>query len=191
MRLAFWKSTNEQLQNVKIYVNSIFDVTSDFFSAPNILDMFILGDSKRLTLPHIQHFLDSNTSDFMINLNYMTQEAFTKAFFNVKTFSTFSGSFASELFNSPLSSNYNLLVQDIADITSAKTNSFDMRAVFMEFNHEIGMFDVILSEVDADLHENLSTPDVKLYYPEPFIASPSFVHEDLWYIHILHYQHWL
>lgn len=32
----------------------------------------------------------------------------------------------------------------------------------------------VSSIVDA-----LSTPDTKLYYPEPFIASPSFVHEDL------------
>lgn len=179
MKVGLWKSTKDQLQNAKAYMNSIFDTTSDFFSAPNILDTFILEGSNRFTLPHIQYVLDSNTSDFMINLNYTAQEVFTKTFFNVKTFSTFSGSFASELFNSPLSSNYNLLTQDIFDITSAKTNSFDMRAVFMEFHHEIGMFDVILSEVDADLHENLSTPDVKLYYPEPFIASPSFVHEDL------------
>ena len=39
--------------------------------------------------------------------------------------------------------------------------------------------------------ENLSIPDVKLYYPEPFIASPSFVHDDIWFMHILHFQYWL
>lgn len=27
--------------------------------------------------------------------------------------------------------------------------------------------------------QELSTPDVKLYYPEPFIASPSFSHEEI------------
>jgi hypothetical protein len=37
--------------------------------------------------------------------------------------------------------------------------------------------------------ENLSIPDVKLYYPEPFIASPSFVHDDIWFMHILHFQY--
>ena len=36
-----------------------------------------------------------------------------------------------------------------------------------------------------------STPKVKLYYPEPYIASPSRIHTDLWIIHILHYQFWL
>ena len=39
--------------------------------------------------------------------------------------------------------------------------------------------------------ENISIPDVKLYYPEPFIASPSFIHDDIWFVHILHFQYWL
>ena len=36
-----------------------------------------------------------------------------------------------------------------------------------------------------------SIPNVKLCYPEPFIASPSFMHTDLWFVHILVYQYWL
>ena len=36
-----------------------------------------------------------------------------------------------------------------------------------------------------------STPSIKLYYPEPFIASPTFVHEDIWFLHIVIYQYWL
>lgn len=36
-----------------------------------------------------------------------------------------------------------------------------------------------------------SIPNVKLWYPEPFIASPSFMHADLWFMHILIYQYWL
>jgi hypothetical protein len=36
-----------------------------------------------------------------------------------------------------------------------------------------------------------SSPNVKLYYPEPFIASPSFTHNDIGFIHILQYQFWL
>jgi hypothetical protein len=27
--------------------------------------------------------------------------------------------------------------------------------------------------------QDIATPDCKLYYPEPFIASPSFVHEEI------------
>lgn len=36
-----------------------------------------------------------------------------------------------------------------------------------------------------------SVPNIKLYYPEPFIASPNFVHEDIWFLHIVIYQYWL
>lgn len=45
--------------------------------------------------------------------------------------------------------------------------------------------------------ENLGTlyhysiPTSKLAYPEPFIASASFMHSDLWFVHILIYQYWL
>jgi hypothetical protein len=35
----------------------------------------------------------------------------------------------------------------------------------------------------------ISTPSRKLHYPEPFIASASFVHTDIGFIHILHYQY--
>jgi heme/copper-type cytochrome/quinol oxidase subunit 2 len=38
---------------------------------------------------------------------------------------------------------------------------------------------------------HVSLPNVKLYYPEPYIAAPSRIHSDLWFLHILHYQFWL
>merc|ERR1711907_259769 len=46
-------------------------------------------------------------------------------------------------------------------------------------------------EIDYSLYieQDIATPESKLYYPEPFIASPSFVHEEIWFIHILHYNY--
>jgi heme/copper-type cytochrome/quinol oxidase subunit 2 len=38
---------------------------------------------------------------------------------------------------------------------------------------------------------HLSAPNIKLYYPEPFIASPTFSHDDIWFLHITIYQYWL
>ena len=38
---------------------------------------------------------------------------------------------------------------------------------------------------------HFSTPNVKLYYPEPFVASGTFIHYDLWFLHIAIYQYWL
>ena len=36
---------------------------------------------------------------------------------------------------------------------------------------------------------HISTPTRKLHYPEPFIASASFVHNDIGFIHVLHFQY--
>lgn len=36
-----------------------------------------------------------------------------------------------------------------------------------------------------------SIPTTKLQYPEPFLASPSLIHNDLGFLHILQYQFWL
>lgn len=36
-----------------------------------------------------------------------------------------------------------------------------------------------------------SIPITKLAYPEPFVASASLMHSDLWFVHILIYQYWL
>ena len=43
-------------------------------------------------------------------------------------------------------------------------------------------------ECIRSLH-HISTPTRKLHYPEPFIASPSFIHTDIGFIHVLHYQY--
>jgi hypothetical protein len=43
-------------------------------------------------------------------------------------------------------------------------------------------------ECVRSLH-HISTPTRKLHYPEPFIASPSFIHTDIGFVHVLHYQY--
>lgn len=53
---------------------------------------------------------------------------------------------------------------------------------------------------DANYFKNLdniqniyhySIPTTKLFYPEPYIAAASFMHSDIWFVHILVYQYWL
>merc|ERR1712084_148438 len=34
-------------------------------------------------------------------------------------------------------------------------------------------------------------PDTRLFYPEPFLASPSYMHSDISFLHILQYWYWL
>jgi hypothetical protein len=46
----------------------------------------------------------------------------------------------------------------------------------------------ILQETPGSIY-HYSIPTVKLAYPEPFTASASLMHGDLWFIHILIYQY--
>ena len=48
------------------------------------------------------------------------------------------------------------------------------------------------SSIDVALASyNHTVPLKKLQYPEPFIASPSFIHTDIGFIHVLQYNYWL
>ena len=89
----------------------------------------------------------------------------------------------------PVSKVAKSVASGIQSHTLAKTDFGSLTYIFPEFTDVLTGLEFHCIEDDGSLTEALSTPDVKLYYPEPFIASPSFVHEDLWFIHVLHYQH--
>jgi len=75
--------------------------------------------------------------------------------------------------------------------TSLSYADDNWRFIYPSFREDLEMFEVLSYDVDGSLYNTLSTPNVKLYYPEPFIATPSFAHEDIWILNILQYQHWL
>jgi hypothetical protein len=54
-----------------------------------------------------------------------------------------------------------------------------LRLVYPNFYDLITDYELAVTEDDGSMVDDLSTPDTKLHYPEPFVASPSFVHEDL------------
>jgi hypothetical protein len=67
----------------------------------------------------------------------------------------------------------------LKNLTSHKNDLDLLRSVFPQFSDELILFETLSYDDDGSLYDDLSTPDVKLFYPEPFIASPSFVHEDI------------
>ena len=73
--------------------------------------------------------------------------------------------------------------------SSIKNNIDHLINVFPQLDELVGEMDLAARYGEEELEDCESTPDTKLHYPEPFIASPSFVHEEIWFIHILHYQH--
>jgi hypothetical protein len=61
---------------------------------------------------------------------------------------------------------------------SENLKSNDVNNIFSNQLNNIDLFELLTSSSNNSL-QNLSTPDFKLHYPEPFIASPSFSHEEV------------
>jgi len=170
--------------------SNLFVFTSRFFSYPGYSDCF-QDPSFQLTL-NIQRLFKEGLVQYFSTLNtYVKSDTASDLFafevFNNVNFFSPAAFQSTELFDVAKT-----LAKDIKSSTSDVSGDYSvMTNVFPEYRTVIEELEFHGLEDDGSLVEKLSTPDVKLYYPEPFIASPSFVHEDLWFIHILHYQHWL
>jgi len=159
----------------------------DYFSAPNLLDTFSLGSEFNY---NNSQFNFSQKNSILINENTIFgiqswDNLFTQNFIDYKTLLLYNENSFSE--SNPLLT----YVNDILLITPVHNNITTLTEFFPEKVMHFENFELSNLESDEGVFEALSTPDLKIFYPEPFIASPSFVHEDLWFLHILHFQHWL
>jgi hypothetical protein len=77
----------------------------------------------------------------------------------------------------------NTLAGNILELSAPKNDFSGLVKFFPGYRVEDVLVDLELwfSEIDniGDALQRQSTPDVKLHYPEPFIASPSFTHEEI------------
>ena len=89
----------------------------------------------------------------------------------------------------PIASANNMLYHkgqwiDVQALSDADRLTLALDLNYKELNHYNN-----LECIRAQNH--LSTPTSKLHYPEPYIASASFIHTDIGFMRILHYQYWL
>lgn len=171
MFLSKWKNH----LSLKSTGNSYWDITSDYFSFPNIVDMYSIDSSNFLSFSALLEefksiynesiIIDLDVSHIMVN-NYKFGDE------NLNIFNSIS-------------------IDKLTELSALKNEVDELTKIFPSMEDDIELLDLWTRFGEEYLQEVESTPDVKLYYPEPFIASPSFVHEELWFIHILHYQHWL
>jgi hypothetical protein len=70
-------------------------------------------------------------------------------------------------------------LDELERLSSLKNDVDSMVRVFPSLEDVIEGVDMWARYGEECLQEVDSTPDVKLYYPEPFIASPSFIHEEV------------
>ena len=131
---------------------------------------------------YMPYFIDISRSDFFLDL----KETLGLSWINSNPLINVHLLKGSDFY--PIIDSY---VCEIWEITKIFNNPDKLEVIFPQYFFEIGRFDVASIDIDGSMYANNSTPTTKIFYPEPFIASPSFVHEDLWFIHILHYQHWL
>jgi len=75
-------------------------------------------------------------------------------------------------------------------IDVSKLNKRELMTLIWETD-DMGKMEKLESLAHVKSMYHFSIPQTKLYYPEPFIASPSFIHNDIGFIHILQYQFWL
>ncbi len=94
----------------------------------------------------------------------------------------------SKLFNTMIySSIYELLESTLLqnNPTSASTTSETIKTLLEGSDSAMLSSNGPTSNVRSLLQYTI--PDGKLFYPEPFIASPSYLHSDLTYLHIFQY----
>ena len=73
---------------------------------------------------------------------------------------------------------YNIVFEMIS-LGKSKNDYFALMSAFPVEETPITMAVVCAIAAEESIAEEIATPFIKLYYPEPFIASPSFVHEEL------------
>lgn len=130
-------------------------------------------------ISNVQKFMNTNTDASVSSLFNFSNSSQAYDLFNANLFNHNSFFSVSDIENNFLFSTSKMLAQDIEALSVSKSDADQMFNIFPEYANIIERFEFHNLEDDGSLTEALSTPDVKLYYPEPFIASPSFVHEDL------------
>ena len=174
---------------LKPHTNNLLGPLADYISTPNIFDMFNFFEDYKVTSFPLHNTLNNETSSTGINelLSVSTNPLINNSFFK-PNFDFF-------LNTSDLLYSFEPIIQPMSDdiqrFSITTNNLYDLNDIFPEKVTQFECFEFSSMESDISAYETLSTPETKIFYPEPFIASPSFVHEELWFMHILHFQHWL
>jgi hypothetical protein len=170
-------------QQVYGIADNPFSGASNFFNTANYLLTFTIDfDSNKdveLYIQHYQstllHYLQPSLSSLRnLYLSLDIQNFFAANVSNNLTLNMFESSIFSEIYI--ISNDLSILMKNV---TANKNDIYVLREIFPQFEQDMYTFEILSYDDDGTLYEDLSTPDLKLYYPEPFVASPSFVHEDV------------
>ena len=145
----------------------LYNSVSDYFSLPNVFDIFGNKVYSELLPINIQFYLNLDTEllsstlslNNSVNLNFNNDLLMpNKGLLNDITTN---------------------LLNEIEFLSIPKNNAEKMSNIFPEHRNNIEIIEILSLDTNTSYLQNLSTPDFKLYYPEPFVASPSFIHEEV------------
>lgn len=164
-----------------------------YFSPDNLFKVFKMSSLNLPDAIHVQCFIEAKTTPFFLEVSrHLKTYNIDSIVPSYKSMSNLANTYSQE--NNEFKSFSELFIQLINDLKSANElkSNFDIISKLLPDNYrELELFEVLSVNIDNSLYENLGVPEFKLYYPEPFVASPNFQHEEVWFLHILHYQHWL
>ena len=136
------------------------------------------------------HFFKNNFTENTFNFDFITltdmeilrSETFLNYYLDLSL--TLNNKLVDTTFSSQFLTKFaslNLNVLTGADKFSS--NSFTLESARLDEEEKIVSIDRLIANNDVQDHSTLdfarTIPDCKLYYPEPFIASPSFLHEEI------------
>jgi len=150
---------------------------SDYISTPNMFDMFNFFEDNQFKSFPLHKMLNAkvnslNTDELLlVSSNPTLSKPFNQ---NVNSF------FMDEQPSLPdFEPLFQSFANDIQKYSILNNNIDDLTDIFPEKSTQFEYFEFSSAGSDMSTYEVLSTPETKIFYPEPFIASPSFVHEDL------------
>ena len=187
----------QSLVDVGIYdvSNNLYSSSSNFFNVGNYIFTFVSDfhpdDQLKLHIHYYENMIEFCLRSSIESLRSLTLNNNVQNFFNCDLFNPVVVNFSESTIFTDIQVITTELAVNMKQVTKPKNDIDLLREIFPQFADDMIMFEVLSYDDDGTLYDDLSTPDVKLYYPEPFVASPSFVHEDVWFLHILQYQHWL
>jgi hypothetical protein len=172
----FSNSNSLFLENIQ--VPSLFDKQTTLNNSFSTVNNFFGNNPFFDKILNIDFFENLTFNSLLLDTFIVFNNILNNQFFYETFFSTFNNVHFFSLNN----------VNDLTFLFLSDDSDFYLKSlnIYIDKIDDISLFQN-LENITSTYH--YSIPNVKLAYPEPFIASPSFIHSDLWFTHITVFQY--
>ena len=151
-----------------------------YLNPVSLTDIFLASNCESLlSTPLLQSILNNSTAPLVKRLygkGILSTQSAMSTLYNSSTFS-YNFSVIDFRITNLYTVNLSTMTRHI-EVNKPATHVEYLIELFPAYKDPFELFEVISLNIDNSLYAHLSLPPVKLHYPEPFVASPSFVHEE-------------